>query len=189
MTPEASLPCSQEPATEPHGFNALSLLLFHVRFSISYCLCTCLPRGLTGILFLTSRIRDTLVFCVSVMYLVRCWSRQVSAVLFTFYRSDFNNKSVLIFWLQPQGATVFDYLFLKGSTCFGRFLRPSSGARNCTFICRYCQPILMQADTGLQVTVSSSFLYSGLYRHYVWWQCLAACCIQSCTATMCGDSV
>ena len=29
-----------------------------------------------------------------------------------------------------QHATIFYYLFLKGSTCFGRFLRPSSGAYN-----------------------------------------------------------
>ena len=44
-----------------------------------------------------------------------------------------------------QDATIFDYLFLKGSTCFGRFLRPSSGAHNCTFSLRYCQLILLQA--------------------------------------------
>jgi len=31
-----------------------------------------------------------------------------------------------------QDANIFDCLFLKGSTCFGRFLRPSSGAHNCT---------------------------------------------------------
>jgi hypothetical protein len=37
------------------------------------------------------------------------------------------------------------YLFLKGSTCFGRFLRPSSGAHNCTHSLRYCQPVLLQA--------------------------------------------
>ena len=39
----------------------------------------------------------------------------------------------------------FDYSFLKGSTCFGRFLSPLSGANNCTFSFRYCQPILLQA--------------------------------------------
>jgi len=39
----------------------------------------------------------------------------------------------------------FDYLFLKGSTCFSWFLHPSSGAHNCTFSFRYCQPILLQA--------------------------------------------
>ena len=29
--------------------------------------------------------------------------------------------------------------------CFGGFLRPSSGAHNCTLIFRYCQPIFLQA--------------------------------------------
>ena len=32
-----------------------------------------------------------------------------------------------------QDATIFYYLFLKGCTCFGRFLRPPLGALNCTF--------------------------------------------------------
>jgi len=44
-----------------------------------------------------------------------------------------------------QDVTIFYYLFLKGSTCFGRCLRPSSGAHNCTFSFTYCQPILLQA--------------------------------------------
>jgi len=44
-----------------------------------------------------------------------------------------------------KDATTFDYLFLKDSTSFGRFLRPSSGAHNCTFSFRYCQPILLHA--------------------------------------------
>jgi len=38
-----------------------------------------------------------------------------------------------------QDVIIFDYLFLKGTTCFGRFLRPSSGVHNCTFSFRYCQ--------------------------------------------------
>ena len=44
-----------------------------------------------------------------------------------------------------QDATIFDYLSLNGSTCFGQFLCPSSGVYNCTFSFRYCQPILLQA--------------------------------------------
>jgi len=35
--------------------------------------------------------------------------------------------------------------FYRRSTCFRRFLRPSSGARNCTYIFRYCQTILLIA--------------------------------------------
>jgi len=44
-----------------------------------------------------------------------------------------------------QGATIFDYLSLKGCTCFGRFLHPSSGAHNCKLSFKYCQPVLLQA--------------------------------------------
>ena len=39
---------------------------------------------------------------------------------------------------------VFIYLYWR-STCFRRFLRPSSGAHNCTYSFRYCQPILLLA--------------------------------------------
>jgi len=35
------------------------------------------------------------------------------------------------------------YSFLKCSTCFRQFLRPSSGAHNCTHNFRYCQPLLL----------------------------------------------
>jgi hypothetical protein len=37
------------------------------------------------------------------------------------------------------------YLFLLCATCFGLFLRPSSGAHNCTYSFGYCQPILLLA--------------------------------------------
>jgi hypothetical protein len=40
----------------------------------------------------------------------------------------------------------FIYLFLVCSTCFGRFLRPSSGAHNCSYSFGYCQTILLLAD-------------------------------------------
>ena len=58
--------------------------------------------------------------------------RNVTRTIFLF--SDYNQRD----------ATVFYYLFLKGSTCFGRFLRPSSGTHNFTLIFRYCQPVLLQ---------------------------------------------
>jgi len=31
------------------------------------------------------------------------------------------------------------FIFINCSTCFRRFLRPSSGAQNCTYSARYCQ--------------------------------------------------
>ena len=33
---------------------------------------------------------------------------------------------ISFFYCKQQDATIFYYLFLKGSTCFGRFPRPSS---------------------------------------------------------------
>ena len=51
----------------------------------------------------------------------------------------------ILFNYNQQDATIFDYLFLKGSTCFGLFLRPSSTAHNSTLSFRYCQPLLLQA--------------------------------------------
>jgi len=54
-----------------------------------------------------------------------------------------------------QDATVLEFIyFYKRSTCFRRFLRPSSGAHNCTHSFRYCQPILLLAATV--VAASSS---------------------------------
>ena len=50
----------------------------------------------------------------------------------------------LVSWMR-WNTLFFIYLFLKGSTCFRRFLRPSSGAHNCTHSFRYCQLILLQA--------------------------------------------
>ena len=38
---------------------------------------------------------------------------------------------MIFFNYNQQDATIFDSLFLKGSTYFGRFLRPSSGTHNC----------------------------------------------------------
>ena len=47
-----------------------------------------------------------------------------------------------------QDATFFFFIyFYRRSTCFRRFLRPSSEAHNCTYSFRYCQPILLLAAT------------------------------------------
>ena len=37
----------------------------------------------------------------------------------------------------------FVYLFLVSSTCSGRLLRPSSGARDCIYSFCYCSPMLL----------------------------------------------
>jgi hypothetical protein len=47
-----------------------------------------------------------------------------------------------------QDATILEFIyFYRCSTCFRRFLHPSSGAHNCTYSVRYCQPILLLAAT------------------------------------------
>jgi len=48
--------------------------------------------------------------------------------------------------LQPTRCNVSQFIYFHWtSTCFRRFLRPSSGAHNCTYSFRYCQPILLLA--------------------------------------------
>jgi len=61
------------------------------------------------------------------------------------------------FYYSQQVATIFDYLFLKCSTCFGWFLHPSSGAHNCTHSFRYCQPILLQAGIVAEMELPWKF--------------------------------
>ena len=47
-----------------------------------------------------------------------------------------------------QEATFLEFTyFYRHSTCFRRFPRPSSGAHNCTYSFRHCQPILLLAAT------------------------------------------
>ena len=48
--------------------------------------------------------------------------------------------------LQPTRCNVSWFIyFYRRSTCFRRLLRSSSGAPNCTYSYRYCQPILLPA--------------------------------------------
>jgi len=49
--------------------------------------------------------------------------------------------------LQPTICNFSWIYFYRCSTCFRRFLRPSSGAHNCTYSFRYCQTILLLAAT------------------------------------------
>jgi len=59
--------------------------------------------------------------------------------------------------LQPTRCNVSWFIyFYRCSTCFRRFLRPSSGAHNCTYSFRYCQLILLLAATVEELELSSS---------------------------------
>ena len=55
----------------------------------------------------------------NIIYLVPAVGQSYQFQLFWFYNYN-----------RPD-ATIFDYLFLKGSACFGRFLHPPSAAHNC----------------------------------------------------------
>ena len=62
--------------------------------------------------------------------------------------------------LQPTRCNVSWYIyFYKSSTCFRRFLRPSSGAHNCTYSFRYCQPILLLAGVVVEMKLISSIFH------------------------------
>jgi hypothetical protein len=64
-----------------------------------------------------------------------------------------------------RDATSLEFIyFYRRSTCFRRFLRPSSGAHNCTYSFRYCQPILLLAATVEEMelrSISSTVAASG----------------------------
>jgi len=66
-----------------------------------------------------------------------------------------------------QDAIIFDYLVLKGSTCFVRFIVPSSGARNCTPSFTYCQPLLLQAGTVDDVELFHLIHYTSLQQYWL----------------------
>ena len=48
-----------------------------------------------------------------------------------------------------------NYLFLVSSTCFGRYIRPSSGARDCIYCFWQCPPMLLPAGVMDETELSS----------------------------------
>jgi hypothetical protein len=55
-----------------------------------------------------------------------------------------------------QDATFLEFIyFYRRSTCFWRFLRPSSGAHTYTYSFRYCQSILLLTATMEKMELSS----------------------------------
>jgi hypothetical protein len=57
------------------------------------------------------------------------------------------------------------YIYRR-STCFRRFLRPSSGAHNCTYSFRNCQPILLLAEMALVPSLLAAVLVDNT------WSCM-----------------
>jgi len=58
--------------------------------------------------------------------------------------------------LQPTRCNFTWIYFYRRSACFKPFLRPSSGAHNCTYSFRYCQPILLLAATVEEMALVQS---------------------------------
>ena len=60
--------------------------------------------------------------------------------------------------LQPTRCNISGFIyFYRRSTCFRRFLHPSSWARNCTYSFRYCQPILLLAAVVDEMVLTYQF--------------------------------
>jgi len=68
----------------------------------------------------------------------------LSVTLFQNMRTKINLYN---YKLQPKRCNFSWIYFYRRSTCFRWFLHPSSGAPNCTYSFRYCQPILLLAAT------------------------------------------
>jgi len=72
--------------------------------------------------------------------------------------------------LQPTKCNVSRFIyFYRCSTCFRRFLRPSSGACNCTYSFRYCQPVLLLAAIMDEMKLKFHLIH---YSSSIGWQYL-----------------
>jgi len=107
----------------------------------------------------SSVLRHTILLISATIY---WWQRRnVREDFFNLHERRFSSKG---FWRESdihmsvhrniitnysqQDVTFLKFIyFYRRSTCFRRFLRPSSGAHNCTYSFRYCQPILLLAAT------------------------------------------
>ena len=86
------------------------------------------------------------VYCTTATGCQTNCSWQITYIILFWY--SYERASQCNFKLQPTRYNVSWFIyFWRHSTCFRRFLRPSSGAHNCTYSFRYCQPILLLADT------------------------------------------
>ena len=93
------------------------------------------------------------------------WNSVCSKIWITTSGDHVVNNFVSTSKLQPIWCNIswFIYFYIR-STCFRRFLRPSSGAYNCTRSFRYCQTILLPLvvvdETAVLVDNTRSCVYS-----------------------------
>jgi hypothetical protein len=96
------------------------------------------------------REHDTAFFFLRLMVTLkfRLWGTPILSSKFDIHMSVHRN---IITNYSQQSATFLKFIyFYRHSTCFRRFLRPSSGARNCTSSFRYWQPLLLLAASRTQ---------------------------------------
>jgi hypothetical protein len=83
--------------------------------------------------------------------------------------------------LQPTRCNVSWFIyFYRRSTCFRWFLRPSSGAQNCTYSFWYCQPIMLLAAVKDKMELAFHLIHDSSQQQY----CLTirgAVCIVLCS--------
>jgi hypothetical protein len=90
----------------------------------------------------------TYIFFMSQDFTAACFGSCIRAFIRLQYTTKITNYS-------QQDATFLEFIFYRHYICFRRFLRPSSGAHNCTYSFRCCQPTLLLAATVDEMEQSS----------------------------------
>ena len=105
----------------------------------------------------TQRERESVCVCVCVcVYMIKDKLLLVIIVrLHLPFDIHMSVHSNIITNYSQQDASFLEFIyFYRRFTCFKWFLRPSSGAHNCTYSFRYCQPILLLAATVQEVALT-----------------------------------
>jgi len=102
----------------------------------------------------------------------KCKHRKVSFILDIYkkgnkiYHINYWHRIVSLTNYSQQNAKFLEFIcFYKRSTCFRRFLRPSSRAHNSIYSFMYCQPILLLAALVEKILHGSSYQQYWLTIH------------------------
>ena len=94
-----------------------------------------------------------------------------SPLLVFFHRVTYINTEAILFNYNQQVATLYNILYYcQCSTCFKRFLRPSSGAQNCTHSIAYMSNLLAATANGSStiffITFNALHVSGGFSAHH-----------------------
>ena len=146
--------CSTHHVTSADEQHDKTAILLGFRLHLVLCVCmTCLWTPYIV------QFTDKLVYLENKSYLCN------NLLIFDIHMSVHCN---IITNYNQQDATFLEFIyFYRRSTCFRRFLRPSSGAHNCTYSFTYCQPILLLAiSSTVAASSSTSWQYLKLYVQF-----------------------